>query len=68
MLHSHTRPSVVAADAARGRPIGTKDENLTLAQFDPNCACHRDPVGRAAECNWKARTDWGPLLIDSAIL
>jgi len=48
--------------------IGAENENLTLAQLDPDRACHRDPVGRSAGRDWKARADRESLPINSAIL
>src|SRR6267142_3109792 len=48
--------------------IGAENENLTLAQLDPDRACHRDPVGRSARRDWKARADRESLPINSAIL
>ena len=48
--------------------IGAKNENLTLAQLDPDRACHRDSVGHSAGRDWKARADRESLPINSAIL
>ncbi len=49
-------------------PIGAKNENLTLAQFDPDCGRHRNSVGRAAGRDWKTGADRASVPINSAIL